>query len=106
LIKKKTICGKCHKIKRDDCDKCKKKPFEGISHENQSFYNSTRWRKYSLALRRENPLCEECLRQGKTTKSEVVDHIKPISKGGDKWDIDNLRCLCHICHNKKTAKSF
>lgn len=105
MIKAKKICGKCRGIKEVSCKCPKPKPFEGISREHQSFYNSQRWRKYSTGLRKHNPLCEECLKNNRTSPSQVVDHIIPISKGGDMWDRDNLRCLCNSCHSKKTGKS-
>ena len=95
----------CRKIKRDDCERCKPKPFEGINRGNQSLYNDSKWRKYSLSLRKKNPLCSICLEQGRTTPCAVVDHIIPIDKGGSFWDKDNHRCLCHKCHNKKSASS-
>ena len=34
----------------------------------------------------------------------MVDHIKPINKGGSKLDIDNLQSLCNRCHALKSAK--
>ncbi|KAL5009114.1 hypothetical protein ScPMuIL_014695 [Solemya velum] len=32
-----------------------------------------------------------------------ADHIKPVWEGGGQCDIDNLRTLCVICHQKVTA---
>ena len=34
----------------------------------------------------------------------MVDHIKPISIGGDRLHQSNLQTLCNSCHNKKSAK--
>lgn len=31
-----------------------------------------------------------------------VDHVTPIYKGGLALEIDNLQCLCYICHKTKT----
>ncbi|XP_060588845.1 DNA annealing helicase and endonuclease ZRANB3-like [Ruditapes philippinarum] len=33
-----------------------------------------------------------------------ADHIKPVWEGGGQCDIDNLRTLCVICHQKVTAQ--
>jgi 5-methylcytosine-specific restriction endonuclease McrA len=33
----------------------------------------------------------------------VLDHIRPISMGGDQWDRDNLQVLCWRCNRIKTA---
>lgn len=36
-----------------------------------------------------------------------IDHIKPISKGGNFWDLNNLQLLCHDCHtNIKTRRDL
>ena len=33
-----------------------------------------------------------------------VDHIVPLHKGGDPFDMDNLQALCRSCHIAKTAR--
>ena len=68
------------------------------------FYHSTPWRKTSRAYRQANPLCEECLKNGRTTPVALVDHIKPIEEGGDPLSWDNLQGLCHRCHNRKSGR--
>jgi len=35
-----------------------------------------------------------------------VDHIKPVSIGGDSLDLDNLQTLCIGCHKIKTAEDM
>jgi len=105
MVKAKKICGKCRKVKELSCICPKPKKFENMNTDNYDFYNSYKWRKLSKQLRKDNPLCLICLQKGITTPSQMVDHIQPISKGGSKWDLNNLRCLCHKCHNSKTGKS-
>jgi 5-methylcytosine-specific restriction protein A len=105
LIKPLKICSTCRKPKKPDCEQCKPKAFSGINKDNYSFYNSTQWRKVSKGYRKRHPLCKHCEEIGRVTPSAVVDHIKPIDKGGDKWNSSNLQALCHKCHNKKSAKS-
>lgn len=54
---------------------------------------------------RRNPLCVECMKQGKVSPATVVDHIVPHI--GDMvlfWDVDNWQALCVSCHNRKTAE--
>ena len=63
-----------------------------------------RWVKFRKQYIKENPLCVECLKAGRTTIASVCDHIIPISGGGDCWDLGNIQALCGSCHNKKTAK--
>lgn len=105
MKKPKTICSTCRKVKKDDCDRCKAKPFENISKSNYSLYNSSKWRKYAHSLRKQFPICVLCEKEGIIKPSEVVDHIIEINKGGDVWDKDNLQCICHKCHNTKSGRN-
>jgi len=34
----------------------------------------------------------------------TIDHIVPRSKGGDRYDLDNLQPMCRACNSKKGAK--
>jgi len=52
----------------------------------------------------EEPLCRMCMKEGKITAAQMVDHIKPRSKGGADFERSNLQPLCNKCHAKKTAK--
>ncbi len=71
-----------------------------------SFYKSTKWRhKRKLILRRDEYLCQECKRYGKSTAAKTVHHIIPLA-----WCLlhnlalalasINLISLCDMCHNK------
>jgi 5-methylcytosine-specific restriction endonuclease McrA len=69
---------------------------------NKAIYNSARWKRLrKLQLSRE-PLCRMCDAIGLTVEATDVDHIKAIVDGGDPWDIDGLRSLCHACHSSVT----
>jgi len=48
-------------------------------------------------------LCQECLRQGRTSVGVAVDHIVPLWKGGSDAD-GNKELLCDPCHDAKTAR--
>ncbi|WP_366512945.1 HNH endonuclease [Sphingomonas telluris] len=62
-----------------------------------------------VALRKarlaKQPLCEDCLAQGRYTEAKTPDHIVPLAQGGTDTD-DNIRCLCKPCHDKRTAEQF
>lgn len=63
-----------------------------------------RWQRLRARFLYEHPLCEECLKHGRTEAATDVDHIIPHR--GDPalmWDEGNLQALCHACHSKKTA---
>jgi len=86
------------------CKEHKKLMDKSRPNANQRGYDA-RWRKVRLQYLRENPLCVECLKEGKVTPATVVDHIKPHH--GDKelfWDRNNWQALCEYHHNVKTAK--
>lgn len=70
----------------------------------QRGYNSA-WRRARSSFLMEHPLCEECLRKGRTTPATVVDHIIPHKGNRDLfWDDENWQALCKPCHDRKTAK--
>lgn len=76
--------------KRDDVDR---------------FYGSTEWRKLRDLFIAQNPLCVQCEAEGITKPAKVVDHIKPMREHPDlALDINNLRALCHECHNAIGAR--
>ena len=62
------------------------------------------WSKARTIFLAEHPLCEECLREGKTEAATVVDHIVPMRKGGSQYDGSNLQSLCKQHHDEKTAR--
>lgn len=59
-------------------------------HAKNVFYGR-RWKAERLAYIQANPLCEACLRAGKTVPAQDVHH-----------DGDNRAALCRACHNKIT----
>ncbi|WP_354007048.1 HNH endonuclease [Burkholderia sp. 572] len=54
-------------------------------------------------LRRDNGLCQPCLRAGCLTVATAVDHIIAKARGGTDCD-DNLQAICQSCHAMKTAR--
>lgn len=65
----------------------------------------SQWDAFSKRYRQENPLCMDCLEEGRATPSEHVHHIRKLREHPElKYDESNLRGLCETCHNKRTAK--
>lgn len=77
-----------------------KKKFKGLDKIGKFNYNSTHWRKTRKAKYNANPICEKC----KVNPTHTIDHIIPISQGGDPYLWDNLMSLCKGCNARKTAK--
>ena len=72
-------------------------------HDNSNFYHSKQWRALRNWYIKQHPLCEQCNRDNKVGAGECVDHIRPISNGGNKVCPSNLQTLCNRCHAKKSA---
>lgn len=70
----------------------------------KNFYKTPEW----LAVREkqltDHPYCTECLKKGVYTKATMVDHIKPIKRGGNRLDPNNLQSLCWACHSRKSVE--
>lgn len=65
------------------------------------------WHQASREFLRDNPLCRchECVRDGRATRANTVDHIKPHR--GDLalfWDRTNWRSMSADHHSRKTAR--
>lgn len=70
----------------------------------KNFYKTAEWQYARKRQLEQYPFCEECLKMGKRIKATMVDHIKPIKQGGDKFAPDNLQSLCWSCHSRKSVK--
>ena len=52
-----------------------------------------------------NRLCAECLRKGKTTETQELDHIIAAAQRPDLFaDPKNWQPLCRDCHEAKTLR--
>lgn len=56
-------------------------------------------RKMKLASQ---PLCENCLKNGRYTRAVLVHHIIPLEEGGSN-DSSNLMSMCQECHSRLHA---
>lgn len=71
------------------------------------FYGDRRWDKLRDWYRREHPLCECCLREGRNVPMNEVHHLRIWRTGRtteEKWEIFlNPDVLCSLCtdHHKK-----
>ncbi|MCY9510607.1 HNH endonuclease [Paenibacillus larvae] len=68
----------------------------------QSFYKTTLWKqKRSKILRRDEYLCQECKRYGKSVLATTVHHIHPLEQRPGLAIVSwNLVSLCQQCHDK------
>lgn len=74
-------------------------------------YTDARHRAWRLAvLNRDAWQCRACGRVCSDKSEAHADHISPVVHGTDRcrdgrsrYDVDGGQCLCHACHNRKTA---
>lgn len=82
----------------------KKKSSKSYSKpEHAKLYYSRRWRNLRALFISRYPLCKECKKNNKIVEGRVVDHIQPVSEGGEFYLWTNLQTLCNTCHRKKSA---
>ena len=67
-----------------------------------NIYDLKAWKTLRANMLACEPMCVHCAARGIHKFASEVDHIVPISKGGDAFDPDNLQCLCESCHSRKT----
>lgn len=81
----------------------------------RTFYGKERWLKLRKWFRDQYKFCgmradglvhqehrrQVCREQGDFVLAGCVDHIVPVTKGGDKYDVRNLQSLCIPCNTAK-----
>lgn len=67
-----------------------------------SYYKRPQWkRKRVRILKRDDYLCRECKRYGKTTEATTVHHINPLEQYPELALVSiNLISFCTKCHDK------
>ncbi len=107
-------CNKLTKLKEKYCDEHKVVEFESVRRwrrdyddkrrddKHRKFYKSQQWKIVrDYILRRDNYLCQNCLKEDRVTTATTVHHIVEIKRDYTKaLDENNLITLCHDCHNK------
>jgi 5-methylcytosine-specific restriction endonuclease McrA len=95
--------------KRGRCDECRRQYERERSARRRpditqaravQVYHSKRWLMVRKAVLSRDPLCVLCDRAISTD----VDHIVPMSEGGDEYSLTNLRGLCGPCHWRRHAR--
>ena len=90
----------------EDKPRNERKPAYGITRHHTPEYHTKRWKLLRQAYLNRYPICAMCDKVNRVTAATVVDHITPISEGGDIWDEGNLQALCARCHRIKTNKEI
>lgn len=79
-----------------------------IEHSPTARISGTRLQAIRKRVLQAQPLCVECLRQGRTSLATEVDHKVPLWQGGsdDPWSDQNRQGLCRDCHKAKTKMDY
>lgn len=85
-----------------------------LQEERARVYRTSRWRRLRELKLTNDPLCELCLEEGRTTPAEDVHHktsfmsvTDPVQRNFLAYDYDNLQSLCKVCHQKiHNAKDY
>ena len=91
-----------HQKERKDYNRIKDKSYSCRAY--QHLYNTQRWKKRRSLQLQLQPLCEECLKEGRVTLAEVADHVEDHKGDIYKFFNGKLQSLCWSCHSKKTNK--
>ncbi len=92
----KRYCEKHQKMMNQQYERYGRDPIE------RSRYQGS-WKKIRNTYIHAHPLCEECLKQDRTTAATEVHHIVPLGHGGTN-DWVNLMALCKPCHSRITTQ--
>jgi len=76
-----------------------------------SFYKSRQWvNKREKILRRDEYLCRECRRYGKTTPATTVHHVNPLKDNPELalagWNLISLCSRCHDAMHDRTTDAL
>ena len=66
-------------------------------------YGSSWTKTRARILERDLHLCQPCIKGGRPTAAQEVDHIIPKADGGTDDD-ENLQAICRECHKVKTQQ--
>lgn len=68
----------------------------------KGFYRTYAWKKKRIQIMaRDRQACQECRKQGRYAKAEVVHHIKHLQEAPELALTDsNLEAVCKECHEK------
>lgn len=91
-----SYCAEHQQSTAHDYDKARQGEWE---HE---FYKSAKWRQAREWKLAAQPLCEDCLAEGRVTPATMVHHVKELRDfPALALEQSNLRSDCDSCHNKK-----
>ena len=81
--------------------KIKKRPPSLRREGDKKDIRSRRWARFRRWYLAQHPLCEECLKAGRTRPAEEIHHIRPRREAPEAvFDEKNVVALCRLCHRR------
>jgi 5-methylcytosine-specific restriction protein A len=91
---------RCGQIVKDRCLKCSPIPQHKKTTAERGY--DSRWKRLSESIRKNNPLCHDCLENDMVTPATEVHHIIKIADAPQlKYERTNLVQLCTACHERR-----
>lgn len=84
----------------------KAKSLQQARKERAKLYGTTKWKKLRLHYMLYHPLCEQCLKDNRTTPATQIHHKDSFMNYTDSlriykfYEYENLMALCEECHGK------
>lgn len=79
--------------------------YDQARQSDKNFYSSRAWLSVRELKLRQQPLCEQCERAGRTTLAVHVHHMRPRKTHPElALNIGNLESLCIPCHNSQPQR--
>lgn len=107
------MCKRCYKTALPGQSLCETHAAQPqptrVRNELRKLYKCKRWYVTRAHVLARDPVCtwtingESCPRLS-TACDHILDAVQWVEKGGDFYDMDNLRGLCHPHHSERTAK--
>ena len=63
-------------------------------------FKKRKWETTRRLVLARDPICKVC----NDALSSEVDHVVPLSRGGDPYRLDGLQGICSPCHRMKTGR--
>ena len=80
----------------------KNEPRSKRKGKHSKLYERRRWKRLSKHQRRQQPLCEKCLEQGRIRAAEIAHHVVKHEGAINAFFLGKLQSLCRLCHEGET----
>jgi len=99
-----THSSRLHRRKAYDAAYARRRKVDPDLASVEAMRSTGQWRRLVQHKRAIDPLCEECLKHGRTTPVEQVHHIRPAALRPDLFFVlSNLMSVCVPCHARFSA---